>query len=189
MKLYPLNCDQASEGYYRAKVTDWGIRQSDGGAVSVSLFLQIQGKYDFGDKDKPAEWSDWSASQDQDGTPYAYTIYCDSYIIKKPEEGQTQGQANPKAIEQLVKAGVWDGQDWSVFEKAPTTDINVVVSAKYEAATDKYAASIRGNWLHSADHVPTVGGIMNKASADKLKSLETMFGPTVKALASVASLK
>jgi hypothetical protein len=152
-------CDRS--GWFRCKITDYGLEEAESGSVAVKFLAHLTEHWD----DDAKSWTPWAE--------YEMEAPGQSWIIKK------DGNANDKAVESLMKCCGWDGSLASIVNKTwePTTFQGEVKSDTYKEET-RY----RIEWLAPFGAVPGAG-TMNSVDPTKLKALEAKYGSQLRALA------
>jgi hypothetical protein len=151
-------CDRA--GHFLAEIIEYGLQQATDAqskSVGVTFRVLLTQMWD-GEK-----WIDWRQ--------YEMDAYGTSWIVKK------DGTVNDRAVEDLCKHCGWDGALSSIAEftwKATPCRVEV------KEDTYKGETRYRVEWINSFDSIP--GGGMGNVDSDKLKELETRFGPALRAV-------
>lgn len=146
------------EGDFRGRITEYGLRKLDSGAVCLSIHAALEEKYEEG------EWQDWQQ--------YEYTAAGDVWLVKK------DGTINEPAARSLVECAGWDGEFSSLSQAtfAPKP-------CQFTIKTDTYNGETRYriSFVNPFDRTPGGGGLGNvdtKAAA----SLDSQYGSQMRAL-------
>lgn len=150
-----LPCDR--EGSFKARITGYGLKEFESGAVSVSLKADL---LEFWDGTQWQPWADYSMEAEGD--------VC---IVKKDKT------INQGAAESLINFAGWDGDIVSIGTEAwhPTNCVLVVKADTYKDQTRYRIAFVN-------DYNRTPGGMSN-VDAAKVKELQARFGSQFRALA------
>lgn len=165
------------EGLYRCYPLSWALEAAKNkpdkttGKPSQSQPIAIQWAVVQKWTPETKQWSqEW---------PEGYFLYSRTYIVGK------EGQLSAPGIEQLVKAGLWDGQDFGAFG-GPPPSIYVVVDVRESKANDGTGRSFgyRGEWLQADTDTPVerTGGFQ-PTSPDLISAARARFGSGARAIA------
>lgn len=163
-------------GFYLCNIDEWGIREAESKAVSVSLKLCLTAVWDRNYVPAGATEPTPSWVETPDNLP---PMFCDTYVIGK------NGQVIPTGMEQVVNAGVWC-DDFENYDSAfPPGAHQVVVDVRPELYNGK--TTMKPAWLYPASHKPGMGGLAGRADKEKLMQIGAMHGAALRATA--ASIK
>lgn len=149
------------EGRFLATPVEWGVKESQNGAIGVGFKFHIKGQWDYDNE----IWDDWSR--------YEVECFGTWWIIKK------DGLVNEKPVEQLCQALGWDGSIDSL-ERVRWDGQTVQIDVKGE--TYNGAEYFKASWMYGKDAVPNSGGVGSLQSGE-LKSLSSRFGSQLRAIA------
>ncbi len=149
------------EGYFRVRVTEFGLREEKTGSIGVTLKVHLLEILEHGD-DGPF-WAAWHQyDMEAEGT---------IYIIKK------DGTVNQGQAEALMKYAGWDGNFDSI---ASNTWEPKNFSCNIEADEYKDKRRFKVGFVNSWDYTP---GVRSNVDAAKAKALQSRFGQSLRALA------
>lgn len=158
---------QLKPGHYLANIQEWGIRQSEAGAVSLSLKLECIGLWDPSYLLPDGKTGEFVACD-------PVTEYADIVMVKK------DGTANEAGIRQMCEAGLYKAT-WAEYEAEPPVT-QVVILAGSDTYQNK--STVRTKWVYPATHRPGTGSLRNVADRERLLALDAQFGASVRAVAS-----
>lgn len=146
-------------GIFKAKITGYGLTESEKGAVGIVLKAELTDLWDPTNK----EWYPWAQyEQEAEGA---------IWIVKK------DGTINQLGADSLIKCAGWDGNLESITgETWQPTPVQVAIdSDEYNGKT-----RFRINFVNPFDRTP---GMMSTVSADKARELQNRFGGLLRAIA------
>lgn len=150
-------------GWFLCNLLEWGVRESDAGAISVTLKLEAI-----------AEWMPSDGGSAWREMPPA-DVFGDWYVQKK------DGGLNQNGLDQLCRAKLWDfNKALELYTETPP-QMQVVVSVEPNVYQGK--TTYRPNWLHDAEHIPGSGGIANGVSRERIMELNAAIGAKLRAAA------
>jgi len=149
------------EGIFKARPTGWSVREpkedSNSQSVGISIEWAIVSQFVASGED----WLDW--------TQYGeYIAQGDHYVVK------VDGSVNQTTVDQLVKAGVWDGS-LELAEFPPDVVAQVTVKNEEWQGESRFKVT----WVNPGDHVPKARG----ASPETVTKLKTRYGSLLRAAA------
>lgn len=152
-----MNKQCQTEGFYRIKITEYGLREADSGAVAISLKAELLEAFIDG------EWVNWGhAEEEADG---------DIWIVKK------DGKCNDMAVESLAKFTGWDGDVESILN-ATWQPLQCQCQIKREEY--KGVPRFRISFLNSWQRTP---GMMGNVTTARAKELSEKFGRGLRSIA------
>ena len=150
-------CDRT--GDFKAEIIEYGLREIEGRqSVCVPIRALLTEMWD-GEK-----WIDWRE--------YQMAAEGDLWI------GKSDGTANERQIESLIKYAGWDGSLPALVDGSwKPTPCQVQVQLDEYKDQKRYKIS----WLNPIDRTPG-GGALSNVDDSKVKALEARFGSTLRAL-------
>lgn len=147
------------EGQFMAMPMSWGLQDSkQSKSIALAITYKILAQLADG------EWQDWSEFEDHEITGY-------HYIVK------ANGETNAATIEQLVKAGVWDGS-LDLRMGPPEARCQITVAGEeYNGKT-----RLKVQWVNHADYVPGPKTVDDMTARD----IAARYGAQVRAIAAAA---
>lgn len=149
-------------GTFRAEVISYGMKKYDSGSVAVNLVFRLTQWWYDGENE--SEWWDW--------TTYGQEVFGSFFVVK------SNGDLNPKPIEQLIEHLGWDGNFDSIVNGTwePTHCQVTVKEEIYKGETQ-----FKARWISDYDTEPRSG--LQTLSPEESKALNTKFGGQIRALA------
>lgn len=145
------------EGVFRAEIKEFGIKESDSGAVGISIKAELTEFWNG------AEWEPW--------TEYGMEAIGDVWIVKKDKS------INQSGTESLIRYAGWDGDILSIVNATwQPTPIAVVIKA------DEYKGNVRYRVEFVNDYSRVPGGL-SMVSPEKANELKTRYGSQLRAIA------
>lgn len=146
------------EGTFRGLITEYGCRKTEGGAIQLSVYADIEEEWD----PQLEAWVDWRE--------YQRKVSGDLNLVKK------DGTINKTQVQALVNHTNWDGNFTSFSQETfkPTPCQFVVKQNTYNDNT-RY----RIEWINAYDRVP---GAFTPLDADTAKALQNKLGGEMRAL-------
>lgn len=153
-------------GVFRGCITEYGLRDTESGAIGVTIRARIDDGWDSENK----EWADWR--------PYAIEAIGTLWIIKK------DGTVNQLPTESLIKFAGWNGDIEAIGAGLwiPTEcqfSVNEERPNEYHEATQYRIA-----FINQYDRIP---GAVGNVTPEKAKELQSRFGAQFRALAGSAA--
>lgn len=148
-------CDR--EGTFKAKITDYGTRETEGQAVAVTIQVTLLEMWDG------SEWQEWEQ--------YGMEAAGDLWVVKK------DGTPNNNPAKSLIEHAGWDGSFASITNRTwQPTPCQVVIKR------DDYKDQVRYRveFVNAYDRTP---GQVSNVSPDKARELDGRFGSHFRALA------
>jgi hypothetical protein len=148
-------------GNFRGLITEYGLRESPGGALMLAIRADLTEHYDG------EAWSDWGE--------YQVEAFGSLVLIKK------DGNPNKSMIEAIVESTGWDGDIDSITDSAwiPTVCQMSIKGETYEGV-ERFNIS----WL--SPFYAKVGGLRT-LSGDEAKKVATKYRAKIRAAAGQAS--
>lgn len=146
-----------AEGFYRVKITEFGLKEMQTGAVAISLKAKLLECW------QNEEWVDWGRfDQEAEG---------DVWIIKK------DGMTNDGAVESLAKWAGWDGDIESII-KATWQPLHCQVQIKSEEYLGKTRCKIA--FINDWNRLPKA---MTNVTNERAMQLQEKFGKGLRYIA------
>lgn len=159
------------QGTYRAFPLQWTLEQADSGAIALAIRFGI--------------YSKWQGKEHGWGMDYPAGWYTDhrAWIVKKPTEEQSKrglgGSLNDKAIENLSKCGLWDGDFEKLDQPPPRVFVHVEVEPEEYQGTTRW----RANWVNPDGPEPKPRGQFAPVDRSLLDKLRAQHQAKTRALA------
>lgn len=147
------------EGTFRGQITEYGCRKTDGGAIQISVYADIEEQWD----PELERWVDWRQ--------YQLEVYGDLNVVKK------NGTINKIQVQALVHHVGWDG-DFTSISQETWKPIPCQFVVKQNTWRDSVRYKIE--WINAYDRVP---GAFIPLDADTARDLQNRLGGEVRALA------
>ncbi len=163
------------EGTFRGIITEYGLRETDGGALGIS-FKAMLSDWHYEHQNEAGEMiSEWYPWADQNEF-----VEGSIWIIKK------DGKTNESGVKSAFKAG-WDGDLASVEsgDWKPIPCQFVVKSESYKNKRGEEVVTLKAAFVNGYDD--PVGKSYGNVDQDKVKALNAKYGGAFRALAGSAS--
>lgn len=149
------------EGHFKAKIIDYGLKETDSGAVAVTVRAQLLAHYE---QTGPEEY-DWVDVEDT-------TCDGDIWVICGKAKGNCP---NDSAVYSLVNHTGWDAELTSIIEHTwEPRECQVVVKA------EEYKGNVYHKIAFLNAYNATPGSLMNTVSSKRAKELVEQYGDTLR---------
>lgn len=160
-----MNLDR--QGTFRAEIKQWGVRRGKGASKSVGITMKFLILDQYHPDEEDQKWESW----DQYEEAFCWGTW---YVL------DSKGVENQTNVTQLGDSIDWDG-NFAIFDGEPPSGMIVQIQVKQET----YEGQIqhKASWMSPADATPgSGGGITGVLDSSALKSLNTQYGPKMRAL-------
>lgn len=169
-----MSTDLDRDGDFRVECQEYGLFNAGSGSVAVNMKFRVLEQFN----PEIGEWDDWRE--------YDVTVDGSFWIIKKPKEGQTNGDLNDRQIDALVQHCGWDAKLKSIAEGTWTPTNCQVNVRKDDYQSGRLKRDVfRAAFINGYDSTPGGGGLGN-VTAEDAGALDAKWGAKMRAVAANA---